>query len=154
MKLTTINRNLSNLFCNFHKNATTLVSVDSKPINPQIIKIIKTFGLEKKKNHTKSIKGNYLHLFLCNSLCHVLGVVSGSRDEYKATKRLLNLINHIIFARACGRGLDLMIDSSLCLFAITCGRGLDLVIVSSLCLISSESLHGFCHFHLNCSSHW
>lgn len=35
-----------------------------------------------------------------------------------------------------------------------CGRGLDLIIVSSLCLIHSESLHGFCHFHLNCNSHW
>lgn len=35
-----------------------------------------------------------------------------------------------------------------------CERGLDLMIVSSLCRIHSESLHGFCHFHLNCSSHW
>ena len=35
-----------------------------------------------------------------------------------------------------------------------CVRGLDLMIVSSLCLIHSESLHGFCHFHLNCTSHW
>lgn len=35
-----------------------------------------------------------------------------------------------------------------------CGRGLDFMIVSSLCLIHSESLHGFCHFHLNCTSHW
>lgn len=34
-----------------------------------------------------------------------------------------------------------------------CGRGLALTIVSSLCLINSESLHGFCHFHLNCKSH-
>jgi hypothetical protein len=30
-----------------------------------------------------------------------------------------------------------------------CERGLDLMIVSSLCLIHSESFHGFCHFHLN-----
>lgn len=28
------------------------------------------------------------------------------------------------------------------------------MIVSSLCLINSESLQGFCHFHLNCNSHW
>lgn len=35
-----------------------------------------------------------------------------------------------------------------------CWRGLDLMIVSSLCLIHSESFQGFCHFHLNWSSHW
>lgn len=35
-----------------------------------------------------------------------------------------------------------------------CRRGLALIIVSSLCLIHSESLHGFCHFHLNCTNHW
>jgi hypothetical protein len=35
-----------------------------------------------------------------------------------------------------------------------CARGLDLMIVSSLCLINSESFQGFCHFHLNCSNHW
>lgn len=28
------------------------------------------------------------------------------------------------------------------------------MIVSSLCLIHSESFQGFCHFHLNWSSHW
>ena len=28
-----------------------------------------------------------------------------------------------------------------------------LMIVSSLCLTHSESLYGFCHFHLNCNSH-
>lgn len=28
------------------------------------------------------------------------------------------------------------------------------ILVSSLCLIHSESFHGFCHFHLNWSSHW
>ena len=29
-----------------------------------------------------------------------------------------------------------------------------LVSVSSLWRIHSDNLHGFCHFHLNCSSHW
>lgn len=40
------------------------------------------------------------------------------------------------------------------LLLIAWSRGLDLVSVSSLCLIRSESRHGFCHFHLNCNSHW
>lgn len=39
-------------------------------------------------------------------------------------------------------------------FERACSRGLDLMSVSSLCLIHSDSLHGFCHFHLNCTSHW
>lgn len=34
------------------------------------------------------------------------------------------------------------------------GRGLPLAIISSLRLIDSESLHGFCHLHLNCKIHW
>lgn len=40
------------------------------------------------------------------------------------------------------------------LLTAACSRGLALMSVSSLCLIHSESFHGFCHFHLNCNSHW
>lgn len=39
-------------------------------------------------------------------------------------------------------------------FDSACTRGFVLMIVSSLCLIHSESLQGFCHFHLNWTSHW
>lgn len=53
------------------------------------------------------------------------------------THKLVTLEDHIIRGRDYGRG-----------------RGLAFIIVSSLCLIHSESLHGFCHFHLNCTSHW
>lgn len=34
------------------------------------------------------------------------------------------------------------------------GRGLARMIASSQCLMYSDNRHGFCHFHLNCNSHW
>lgn len=59
-------------------------------------------------------------------------IIYDSPDVYTGKREPVNmwLSSHIISTRTCGRGLDFMI-------------------VSSLCLIHSESFHGFCHFHLN-----
>lgn len=75
-----------------------------------------------------------LHLVLRYFQCHVSRIILVGRKILSHMNRLILKRDHLI------RG-------------IAGERGFDLIIVSSLCRIHSESLHGFCHFHLNCSSH-
>lgn len=77
----------------------------------------------------------YLHLVLCYFQCHVSRIILVVRKIPSHMNRADPKTDHLIRGKACERGFVLMI-------------------VSSLCRIHSESLHGFCHFHLNCSSHW
>jgi len=78
---------------------------------------------------------NYLHLVLCYFQCHVSRIILVVRKIPSHTNWADRKTDHLIRGKTCERGFVLMI-------------------VSSLCRIHSESLHGFCHFHLNCSSHW
>ena len=85
----------------------------------------------KWRHYTKELPPRVYRCFLCCVRIILIGQrwVSGKNN-------LVTTWHHTLRGRAA------------------CGRAFALVTITSLCLINSDSLHGFCHFHLNCKSHW
>ena len=89
----------------------------------------------KDINFKWRVTAYYLHLMPCYFQCHVSMIILVGWNMPSHMNWADPKEDHLIRGKGCERGFVLMI-------------------VSSLCPIHSESLHGFCHFHLNCSSHW
>ena len=138
LRLTSSKRHL----CFFHYLG---ISVQTSHFNiPPRCSICTNYGkIPRSGQHYSILTGiyissatNYITLLLvpCYFQCHVSRIILVGRKIPSHMNWADPKKDHLIRDKACERGFVLMI-------------------VSSLCRIHSESLHGFCHFHLNCSNH-